>query len=64
MAIGEDVIVVSEMWAWPSTYRSPCSQASGMGKGDGLYIFSGKEDAMTLWLLHSQDRDMFRQLLG
>ena len=55
------------MWAWPSTYRSPCSRSfPGMGKEVTVYTyFQVREDAMTLYgFLHSQDRDMFRQLLG
>ena len=68
MAIEEDVIVV-EAGHVGLAIHVPVSllpELPGMGKEVTVYTyFQVREDAMTLYgFLHSQDRDMFRQLLG
>ena len=68
VAIEEDVIVV-EAGHVGLAIHVPVSllpELPGMGKEVTVYTyFQVREDAMTLYgFLHSQDRDMFRQLLG
>lgn len=68
VAIEEDAIVVETGHIGLSIHVpvSLLPELPGMGKEVTVYTyFQVREDAMTLYgFLHSQDRDMFRQLIG